>query len=341
MKDSSQVNNPDALTVLPLGDLGKVLVQHANKYPNLEVHWDHTVDDLEQDDKGVIVRGKKSDGTSFQYIGDYCCGTDGGNSTIRKLLFGNRFDGKTWDTQIIATNVYYPMETMGLNETNFIMHPEHYFMGAKITRDGLWRVSYGEPADMPFEEVLKRQPWKYETMLPGKPKPGDYRITNINPYRIHQRCAEKFRVGRVCLAADAAHLCNPFGGLGLTGGIVDVGGLSQCLIGIAEGKTTDAILDKYDEERRRIWHEIINPVSSGNFVRVSSDPDVIAETDEIIQMSRKAWHDDEVLKQQHAFAYGICHDFSQYFDKVERAKADQTRKGQISVNHVEFVAGEG
>jgi len=214
-------------------------------------------------------------------------------------------------------------------------------MGAKITRDGLWRVSYGEPADMPFEEVLKRQPWKYETMLPGKPQPGDYRLVNINPYRIHQRCAEKFRVGRVCLAADAAHLCNPFGGLGLTGGIVDVGGLSQCLIGIAESKATDDILDKYDEVRRRIWHEIINPVSSGNFVRVSSDPDVIADTDEVIQMSLKAWHDDEVLKAQHAFAYGICHDFSQYFNSESEKEANLPSKGQMKATYTEMVAGEG
>lgn len=233
------------------------------------------------------------------------------------------------------------METMGLSETNFIMHPEHYFMGAKITRDGLWRVSYGEPADMPFDEVLKRQPWKYETMLPGKPKPDQYRITNINPYRIHQRCAEKFRVGRVVLAADAAHLCNPFGGLGLTGGIMDVGGLSECLIGMAQGNTSDAILDKYDEVRRRIWHEIINPVSSGNFVRVSSDPDIVGETDELLLMSRQAWHDDEVLKQQHAFAYSLCHNFAQYFDQGRQDITELKEKGDVvTSNHVEMVAGE-
>ena len=214
-------------------------------------------------------------------------------------------------------------------------------MGAKITRDGLWRVSYGESADMPFEEVLKRQPWKYEMMLPGKPKRGQYRMTNCNPYRIHQRCAEKFRVGRVCLAADAAHLCNPFGGLGLTGGIVDVGGLSQCLIGIAEGKANDDILDRYDEVRRKIWHDIINPVSSSNFTRVSSDPDVIGDTDELIQMARRAWEDDQVLEQQYAFAYSICHDFSQYFNDPEPSAAGKLDGVQVSSNHVEVALGEG
>ena len=71
------------------------------------------------------------------------------------------------------------MDEMGLGETNFIMHPEHYFMAAKITRDGLWRVSYGEPTGMTLEEVLKRQPWKYETMLPGKPKPDPVSYTHL------------------------------------------------------------------------------------------------------------------------------------------------------------------
>ena len=241
------------------------------------------------------------------------------------------------------------METMGLSETNFIMHPEHYFMGAKITNDGLWRVSYGEPADMSFEEVLKRQPWKYQMMLPGKPTPDQYRISNINPYKIHQRCAEKFRVGKVVLAADAAHLCNPFGGLGLTGGIMDVGSLSQCLIGIDQGQTSDAILDKYDEVRRNIWHEIINPVSSGNFVRVSSDPEVVGDSDEVLVTSRKAWEDDEVLKQQHAFAYLLCHDFKQYFDGGTSAsapedsaamkKVEDVGRPQAESAHVEMVMG--
>lgn len=105
MKDSSQKGNPDALTVLPLGDLGKLLVTHAQKTANLTIRWDHKVEQLEQDEKCATVSGRRTDGTVFKIECDYVCGTDGGNSTIRKLLFGNKFEGKTWDTQIIATNV--------------------------------------------------------------------------------------------------------------------------------------------------------------------------------------------------------------------------------------------
>ncbi len=56
--------------------------------------------------------------------------------------------------------------------------------------------------------MRERQPWKYKQFVPGSPEPSEYEIRNFSPYKIHQRCAEKFRWGRVLLAADAAHVCN-------------------------------------------------------------------------------------------------------------------------------------
>jgi 2-polyprenyl-6-methoxyphenol hydroxylase-like FAD-dependent oxidoreductase len=185
--------------------------------------------------------------------------------------------------------VYYPLDKFGYDDINFIIHNEDYFMGAKITTDGLWRVSYGEDTKMTLDEVIAHQPAKYERMLPGNPKPGDYKILNINPYRIHQRCAEKFRVGRILLAADAAHLCNPFGGMGLVGGLVDVGGLAECLAGIEMGVADDEILDKYDVIRRGLWESVINKVSSDNFLRVSAtDPNDALTKDPFLMMVEKA-----------------------------------------------------
>src|SRR5689334_9123685 len=78
-------------------------------------------------------------------------------------------------------------------------------MAAKITKDGLYRVTYGELPGLTAEELRQRQPEKFRTMLPGHPSPEDYKIVNFSPYRIHQRLAPSMRVGRFCLAADAAH----------------------------------------------------------------------------------------------------------------------------------------
>lgn len=104
---------------------------------------------------------------------------------------------------------YYDFDRFGWEDSNFIVHPEDYYMAARISKDGMWRVTYGDTAGLTREELLARQPAKFEKMLPGNPKPDQYRVASISPYKIHQRIAEKMRVGRFLLAADAAHLCNP------------------------------------------------------------------------------------------------------------------------------------
>src|SRR5271170_5783121 len=138
---------------------------------------------------------------------------------------------------------------------------------------------------------------KYEAMLPGHPKPGDYKLTNCMPYKIHQRCADKFRVGNFLIAADAAHLCNPFGGMGLTGGMVDTGNLADCLIGMERGLTDEGILDRWAEVRKQKWHDIINPVSSANIRRLfKHDPDTAVENDDFFKLLKKAEGNPTLLK---------------------------------------------
>jgi hypothetical protein len=78
-------------------------------------------------------------------------------------------------------------------------------MASKITRDGMWRVSYGAPSGLTTEELREQLPEKWRQMLPGQPSPDDYRITNFSPYKVHQRLAESMRVGPFLLAADASH----------------------------------------------------------------------------------------------------------------------------------------
>ena len=108
-----------------------------------------------------------------------------------------------------CAKVYYDFHKFGYQDANFHIHPEHWYVAARITKDGLWRVSYGELPGLSREKLIARQPWKFETMLPGHPEPHEYKLVGISPYKIHQRLAEKMRVGRFLLAADAAHLCNP------------------------------------------------------------------------------------------------------------------------------------
>lgn len=151
-------------------------------------------------------------------------------------------------------------------------------------------MTYGEEPGLTREELLARLPQKFDIILPGTAEvKKSYEVVNFSPYRMHQRLAPTFRQGRFLLAADAAHLCNPFGGLGITGGFVDIGGLFDCLIGIFEGKTDDSILDIYSEVRKAKYSEVIDPISSQNFKRLwDQDPETAGEHDSFLLMCSEA-----------------------------------------------------
>ena len=169
---------------------------------------------------------------------------------------------------------------------------------ARLTKDGKWRVAYQEPKDMTYQEIVDNQPAHFERILPGNPKPGDYTVTNLSPYRLHQRCAEKFRVGRICLGGDAAHLCNPWGGLGLTGGFGDVMGLADCLAGIATGQADDSILDKYDQVRKSIFLNVVDPISTANFLRITTlASEEAIQKDPFFKMCEAATRDPQVQEK--------------------------------------------
>jgi 2-polyprenyl-6-methoxyphenol hydroxylase-like FAD-dependent oxidoreductase len=119
----------------------------------------------------------------------------------------------------------------------------------------LFRCSYSEDASLSFEEARANLDYKYNQMFPG-PKPVKYDVKLFSPYKLHQRCSNKFRVGNVLLAGDAAHACNPFGGMGLTTGLCDAGGLADCLIGVLRKGCQDDLLDKYAEIRKEKFRTV-------------------------------------------------------------------------------------
>lgn len=88
------------------------------------------------------------------------------------------------------------------------------------------------------------------------------------------------------------------GGLGLTGGIVDVGNLFDALMGIHKGLADDGILEKYAEVRKRMWEEVIDPMSRENFRRLhDQDPEKARENDDFFQTLIKSETDRELAKE--------------------------------------------
>lgn len=97
---------PDRLACLPLNKLGRILLDAVMKMPNVTVRWSHKVlPGVHQDDNEAWIDVETPSGNQTLRA-DYIIGTDGAGSQIRRSLFGDwEFPGKTWDKQVVATNV--------------------------------------------------------------------------------------------------------------------------------------------------------------------------------------------------------------------------------------------
>lgn len=213
----AKLRTPDApsdfrMMSLPLDGLLPLIGSHLDKQPTAKILWAHNVTAIGQDEKQAWVDAETPDGPK-RFYATYLIGCDGGGSKVRRELFGQNFPGRTWDEQIVATNVYLPNlkkhTASDWTSSNFMISRSHFPMIAQISNDGLHRVTYGEEGGLTYDQMRERQPEKYKAFVPGSPEPDEYNIVNFSPYKIHQRLAEHLRVGRILLAADAAHLCNP------------------------------------------------------------------------------------------------------------------------------------
>jgi len=248
--------------------LAELVLSHLDRIPHARVLWDHTVKALGQSEQDARVLVDTDDG-EVRFQADWIIGTDGARSTVRQLL-GMPFEGFTWPERFVATNIEYPFLDHGFCNANMVVDPVNWAVAGRLGREQLWRVTYGEDAALDEAGILDRLPGRFAHILPDSSVP--FRIDGFSPYRVHQRCAPAFRAGRVLLAGDAAHACNPCGGLGLTGGVIDADALSDALGAVIAGRATEDVLDFYAAERRRVFLDVSSPMSA-NFKRLLSESD--------------------------------------------------------------------
>lgn len=238
--------------------VARIAMEHAIK-AGARVMFSHRLVGLTQDSRGVTAEVQTADGTKA-IRASWVIGADGARSTVRQLL-ELKFAGHTWPNRFIATNIYCDMAAFGYQQSNFICDPVYGGVVAQLDGEGLWRLTYHEGAEQSAESFMERLPAKFAGFIPpGTP----YRIKAASPYVIHQRCAERLRAGRVLLAGDAAHATNPCGGLGLTTGVWTGMILSDVLAAVLKGEESEAILDRYCENRRKIFWDVTSPGASEN-----------------------------------------------------------------------------
>lgn len=274
-------------------DLAEIANQHLARFKDAAVRFNTRITGLVQDDHGVTATLEGPDGTSQERF-DWLIGADGGGSTVREKLLKLNFFGITWPERFIATNVRFDFEAHGYARANFVMDDVYGAIIAKIDRNDLWRVTVMEDGTLPLDTIRARIHHFYETYVPGI---ADYDLVQFSPYRMHQRCADTMRVGRVILAGDAAHITNPTGGLGLTSGLFDSYFLVEVMNAIANEGAPHDLLDRYSNERRRAFIELAWPQAMRNKQRVYHAHEGTWFDGEVAQVRRLATDKDAVLAQ--------------------------------------------
>lgn len=275
--------------------LAEIALIHLRRFPHTRALFNTKLTGITQDSNGVTAHAETAEGP-IELRADWVIGADGAGSSVRKAL-GLGFEGMTWPERFVATNIRFDFEQCGYARATLQIDPKYGAIIAKIDDEGLWRCTYCEDANLPEEQVLERMPEYFHAILPGAPK---YDLVQHSPYRMHQRAASRLRVGRVLLAGDAAHATNPTGGLGLTSGLFDTFVLYEALAAVILGEADDSVLDRYAEERRRIFLEMVSPQACENkrLVYHSHDP-VRLEAD--LRMLRRLGHDKDFLIQRLMF----------------------------------------
>lgn len=133
------------------------------------------------------------------------------------------------------------------------------------------------------DDAVMMQPANVAALVGAWMKDVPHRIVRAATYRFHGLVAERWQVGRVFLAGDAAHQTPPFFGQGMCHGLRDVANLAWKMAAIVNDGADDAILDSYQPERDPHVRAVIGAaVAAGRYI-CELDPTKAAARDATIR----------------------------------------------------------
>jgi 3-(3-hydroxy-phenyl)propionate hydroxylase len=229
--------------IQPLAD--RILFQGLQRFPHVQVLFGHTVSGFAQDDAGVTIDAQDASGAIKSIRAAYMIGADGGNSFVRRVL-DVPFEGRTKPNQWIVVDV----RNDPIGSPHVYMHcdPARPYVSAALPH-GIRRFEFMVMPGETEEELSK--PENMAALIRkvvADPDKVDYIRKRV--YTHNARLASTFRVKRVLLAGDAAHIMPVWQGQGYNSGIRDANNLGWKLAMVVKGLAGDSLLDTYTTERR-------------------------------------------------------------------------------------------
>jgi 2-polyprenyl-6-methoxyphenol hydroxylase-like FAD-dependent oxidoreductase len=244
-----------AATMFTQPQLEALLDETAKGVASVDVHQGWEVADVKDTGANVrvSVRGGVLEGGEWvpsgeerELVADYVIGCDGANSIVRERM-GTRVEdlGFAFDWLIADTIPHDPTLLAGVNlQRCDPARPTTLVSGGPARRRWEWMLLEGETRAQVEDEQFV---WGLlEKSGVGK---DDVALERHIVYTFRARWAERWRVGRMLLAGDAAHLMPPFAGQGMCSGMRDAFTLSWQLDLVLKGAAGYGVLDAYSSER--------------------------------------------------------------------------------------------
>ena len=261
--------------------LCEILLEKFASNPLIDVRFSSAIGAVEQRSEGaaaVLTNGETIEA-------DAVIGADGASSAVRKSL-GCTFDGMTYaDRYLVVSTPYELSDHMpDLSYVNYVSDPDEWMVLLRTVE--FWRALFPVSDDETDDQALSDE--SVERRLQGVvAKPTAYEVAHRTIYRVHQRVADRFRVGRAVLVGDAAHINNPLGGMGMNGGVHDAVLLAGGLAGLLHGTVTDQQLDGYAALRRQLALDFVQRHTHENAVTLAT-PDASIRAKALEQMTERA-----------------------------------------------------
>ena len=229
------------------------------------VEWNTAIVALTQDTAAVTVTLQHANGEQEVVQADWLVAADGAHSFVRRSLELD-FEGSTY------------AETLFLADVDLEWSLPRDVFYAELLRHGVlaffpmrgdsynanqYRIIGSVPPEIPDAQQISREDVQ---QLLNRHSAARGHISNMrwsSIYRIHRRMTEKFRVGRIFLAGDAAHIHSPAGGQGMNTGIQDSWNLIWKLALVARGAAKADLLDSYEPERMPVARVVLNGSDRG------------------------------------------------------------------------------
>jgi 2-polyprenyl-6-methoxyphenol hydroxylase-like FAD-dependent oxidoreductase len=232
------------------------------------VEWDTELVSLTPTADGVRATIRSGDGEETVEVG-WIVGADGASSPVRHSL-GLGFEGDTYEQALFLADVEMDW-AHGSRQVSIDITRAGFYAFFPMPGERRFRLIGGVP-----EELEGKEPITAEDVQGVLDRRSGLktRITDVNwssVYRTHRRMTERFRVGRVFLVGDAAHIHSPAGGQGMNTGIGDAYNLGWKLALVARDLAGASLLDSYEAERMPFARSILNGTDRAFLLQVTTD----------------------------------------------------------------------